>query len=90
VAAGPVDQVGDTVAGGNGNDTIRTRDGEVDRVTCGAGRDRALLDQVDVISDATAENPKGSCEVVKRLAPSAADSSPEDAQESPAEGNASS
>ena len=45
VAPGPgVDQVGDTLDGGNGNDIFRTRDGEVDRITCGAGNDRALLD----------------------------------------------
>ena len=55
VAPGPgVDQVGDTLDGGNGNDLFRTRDGEVDRITCGAGDDRALLDNVDVITDATA------------------------------------
>ena len=32
----PGDQVGDTLDGGNGNDVFRTRDGEVDRITCGA------------------------------------------------------
>ena len=55
---GPGDQVGDTLDGGNGNDVFRTRDGEVDRVTCGAGEDRAFLDGFDVITDATAENPE--------------------------------
>ena len=35
----PGDQVGDTLDGGNGNDVFRTRDGEVDRITCGAGDD---------------------------------------------------
>jgi hypothetical protein len=46
VAQGPgVDQVGDTLDGGAGNDRFRTRDGEVDRVTCGDGTDRAFLDQ---------------------------------------------
>lgn len=90
VAPGPgVDQVGDTVNGGNGNDTIHTRDGEVDRITCGPGHDRALLDEVDVIVDATAANPNGSCEIVKRKAPTAADSAPEDAQESPPAASAS-
>jgi Ca2+-binding RTX toxin-like protein len=69
VARGPgVDQVGDTLDGGNGNDVLRTRDGEVDRIACGPGADRALLDNVDVITDATAENPNGACEVVQRKA----------------------
>jgi Ca2+-binding RTX toxin-like protein len=85
VTPGPVDQVGDTLDGGNGNDHFRTRDGEVDRITCGAGNDTARLDQVDVITDATAENPDGSCERVKRHAPSANESAPEDEQEAPAE-----
>ena len=69
---GAVDQVGDTLDGGNGNDTFHTRDGEVDRITCGPGNDTALLDQVDVITDATAANPNGSCERVVRKAPQAA------------------
>lgn len=87
VAPGPgVDQVGDTLDGGNGNDRFRTRDGEVDRITCGAGdRDRAILDQVDVITDATAENPNGSCERVDRRAPRSRGSAEEDANEAPAE-----
>ena len=69
VAPGPgVDQVGDTLDGGNGDDTFRTRDGEVDRITCGAGADLALLDYVDVITDATAAAPNGSCEDVDRKA----------------------
>jgi Ca2+-binding RTX toxin-like protein len=87
VAAGPgVDQVGDTLDGGNGNDRFRTRDGEVDRITCGPGdHDRAFLDQVDVITDATAENPNGSCERVERRAPRAHGSAEEDANEAPAE-----
>ena len=37
---------------------FRTRDGEVDRITCGDGNDRALLDDVDVITDATAAEPE--------------------------------
>ena len=37
---GEVDQVGDTLDGGTGNDVFRTRDGEVDRITCGDGNDR--------------------------------------------------
>src|SRR5919199_983126 len=80
---GAVDQVGDTLDGGAGNDTFRTRDGEVDRIVCGPGNDTALLDQVDVILDATAANPNGSCERVVRKAPRPGDSRPEDAQQSP-------
>jgi Ca2+-binding RTX toxin-like protein len=59
----------DTLHGENGNDRFRTRDGEPDSIDCGAGHDVALLDGVDVIVDATAGNPQGSCEVVKRAAP---------------------
>jgi Ca2+-binding RTX toxin-like protein len=77
---GEVDQVGDTLDGGPGNDVFRTRDGEVDRITCGPGVDRAFLDQVDVIPDATAENPNGSCERVVRKAPRTRDGATEDAQ----------
>ncbi len=78
-----VDQVGDTLDGGAGDDRFHTRDGEVDRVTCGDGNDTALLDNVDVITDATAENPKGSCETVVRHAPRVKDSADEDHQQSP-------
>jgi Ca2+-binding RTX toxin-like protein len=60
------DQVGDTLDGGNGNDRFRTRDGEVDRITCGPGNDRAILDERDIISDSSAANPNGSCEQVVR------------------------
>ena len=67
-SAGP-DTVGDTLHGEGGNDRIVTRDGETDTVTCGEGRDVALLDAVDVIADATAENALGSCEKVIRRAP---------------------
>jgi Ca2+-binding RTX toxin-like protein len=87
VAPGPgVDQVGDTLDGGNGDDVFRTRDGEVDRITCGPGNDRALLDNVDVITDATAAAPNGSCETVERKKPKQGKSSKsEDVQESPKE-----
>jgi hypothetical protein len=81
MAGGTGDDVQD---GGNGDDTFRTRDGEVDRITCGPGNDRALLDNVDVITDATAANPNGSCERVVRHAPKPADSHSEDAQQTPA------
>lgn len=82
---GEVDQVGDTLDGGEGNDRFLTRDGEVDRITCGEGRDRAFLDEIDVITDATVEDPNGSCEKVRRGAPKAKDSRSEDRQESPRE-----
>jgi len=66
---GEVDPNGDTVDGGFGNDVIHTRDGEIDHVTCGDGFDRAQLDNVDVIDDATPEHPNGSCERVVRRDP---------------------
>ena len=40
-----------------------------DHVTCGDGFDRAQLDNVDVIDDATPEHPNGSCERVVRRDP---------------------
>ena len=83
--SGPGDPTGDTLHGGPGDDTLRTRDGEVDRVDCGPGTDDARLDLVDVIADATPANPNGSCERVVRAAPSAADTQSEDATEAPAE-----
>ena len=66
---GPDDTQGDTLHGGPGNDTFKTRDGEQDNIDCGPGSDTALLDFKDVIVDATAQNPNGSCEVVNRKAP---------------------
>ena len=66
---GPGDIVGDTLDGGNGDDVLRTRDGEADKITCGPGNDKAFLDTADVITDATAENANGSCEFVGRKAP---------------------
>jgi Ca2+-binding RTX toxin-like protein len=80
---GEVDQSGDALDGGPGDDTFRTRDGEVDLITCGDGNDTALLDTVDVITDATPANPNGSCERVVRQAPKPKDSKTEDAQQSP-------
>jgi hypothetical protein len=78
-----VDQNGDALDGGPGDDTFHTRDGEVDRITCGDGNDRALLDTVDVITDATPANPNGSCEEVVRKEPKNKDSRSEDAQQAP-------
>ena len=73
----------DTLHGEDGNDTFHTRDNEPDRIDCGNGKDRALLDLVDVIVDATAANPNGSCETVTRAAPKASEDSPENRRESP-------
>ena len=67
----------DTLDGGPGDDTIHTRDGEADNVTCGEGaHDKALLDNVDVITDATPENPNGSCERVVRADPTGGETEP--------------
>ena len=74
---GEVDTTGDSLDGGPGDDRIHTRDGEVDTVTCGDGHDVAILDKVDVIGDATPQNPDGSCEVVKRADPKPSDTAPE-------------
>jgi hypothetical protein len=56
----------DLARGGRGNDRIRMRDGERDRITCGRGRDRAVLDSADKILDARPADPDGSCERVTR------------------------
>jgi Ca2+-binding RTX toxin-like protein len=37
----------DIFSGGTGNDTIRARDGSADRINCGAGRDKAVIDRTD-------------------------------------------
>jgi Ca2+-binding RTX toxin-like protein len=83
---GRFDTQGDTLHGGKGNDTFRTRDGEADRIDCGPGDDTALLDFKDVILDAMAANPNGSCEhVIRRRArhPRRADRRHEQATENP-------
>jgi len=54
----------DRLFGGAGNDLLIGGGGR-DRVRCGPGRDRAILDPHDVILDATAVRPDGSCEVVR-------------------------
>src|SRR3954454_4096469 len=84
---GEVDQAGDALDGGPGNDVFRTRDGEVDRITCGDGNDVAFLDAVDVITDATAENANGSCEKVIRKQPKTRDDHSENTQQAPASAN---
>ncbi|MFY9489087.1 MAG: hypothetical protein WAP35_10405 [Solirubrobacterales bacterium] len=67
--SGKDDNKTDSLDGGPGDDVFRTRDGEADKITCGEGNDTAHLDKRDVITDATAENPNGSCETVKRHRP---------------------
>jgi hypothetical protein len=60
----------DVARGGPGRDRIRLADGRRDRVSCGPGRDRAVLDRWDRILGATPSNPAGSCErVIRRGAP---------------------
>src|SRR3954454_24957986 len=56
----------DTITGGDGDDVIDASDGSVDAVTCGGGDEIAKPDEDDVIGDATAEHPNGSCETVLR------------------------
>lgn len=63
---GRFDKRGDQLVGEAGDDTFRTRDGEVDLISCGDGNDTAYLDFKDKIVDATAENRNGSCENVER------------------------
>jgi hypothetical protein len=43
---------------GRGNDRIRARDDQSDRITCGPGRDRVLADTSDRVGS--------DCEVVER------------------------
>jgi hypothetical protein len=64
---------------------VFARDGEADRVDCGAGRDTAQLDLVDVIVDATADNPNGGCETVTRATQRAGEDADENRFESPRE-----
>jgi Ca2+-binding RTX toxin-like protein len=52
------DTSGDELTGGRGRDRFRVRDGEVDMVHCGDGRDRVVADQFDAVDD--------DCERVKR------------------------
>jgi hypothetical protein len=57
------------VRGGDGNDRIRVRDGELDVISCGPGLDVAILDFADVIEGATLTALDGDCEHVRRAAP---------------------
>ena len=54
-------------------------------VTCGPGKDSAQLDLVDVITDATAAKPKGSCETVQRARPKKGQDNTENKTESPSQ-----
>jgi hypothetical protein len=71
----------DTLRGQEGDDVILARDGEPDVVSCGPGHDRARLDRSDVSEDATAADPKGACEHVRRRAPGPHDGRGEDRRE---------
>jgi Ca2+-binding RTX toxin-like protein len=44
------DPNGDELSGGRGRDRFKVRDGEVDRVFCGDGRDRVIADQFDLVA----------------------------------------
>lgn len=48
----------DWVYAGAGRDTVRTRDGRRDRVDCGAGRDVAWVDALDLVGE--------TCEIIRR------------------------
>ena len=48
----------DWVYAGAGKDTVRARDGRRDHVDCGAGRDVARVDALDLVGD--------TCEIVRR------------------------
>ena len=52
------DPNGDSLTGGDGDDRFRVRDGEVDAVHCGNGRDRVFADQFDAVDS--------DCEIVRR------------------------
>lgn len=59
----------DSFHGGTGDDIIHARSNERDRISCGPGNDRAIVDRFDEIADATASDPNGSCEVVSSSKP---------------------
>jgi Ca2+-binding RTX toxin-like protein len=58
---GPGDIAGDVVRGGDGNDRIRVRDGELDAIACGPGFDVARVDFADAVD--------ADCERVRRAQP---------------------
>src|SRR6185295_6764642 len=63
------DGTGDTLNGGPGNDTFRTREGQPDKIDCGPGIDVVFADFKDISVDATPANAEGSCERVVRKRP---------------------
>src|SRR5919199_1250250 len=86
------DPIGDTLVGENGDDTFHVRDGEVDRVDCGAGNDTVQADQYDLVDGHSAAefaaqgtNPhqEGNCERVIRRAPAPREDSSENATQAP-------
>ena len=79
------DPLGDALAGGDGNDRFHVRDGEVDAVDCGAGNDRVIADQFDLILGATPANFNGSCERVTRRSVQPGADAQENRLQSPAE-----
>jgi hypothetical protein len=74
---GSPDNAGDTLHGGDGDDTFHTRDGEQDVIDCGAGNDRVLADFADVVDT--------SCESVIRKAPRSREDRGENNTQSPGE-----
>lgn len=59
----------DKITGGPGDDTLRARDRTRDRIACGAGKDVAVVGVRDLITDTSAERPKGRCQTVKWTRP---------------------
>ncbi len=64
----------DRIYGGPGSDTIYANDGERDFIDCGAGRDRAVVDSVDVVKN---------CEVVTVVGSSSTGTAPSPGTGSP-------
>jgi hypothetical protein len=76
---------GDTLHGGHGKRQVQDPRRRAGQHRLRPGSDTALLDFKDVIVDATAQNPNGSCEVVNRRAPKPHEDKPENA--TPPEGH---
>ena len=51
----------DLLLGGNSDDSIRARDGAVDTISCGPGRDRVIADRIDHV--------RRDCELKRLLGP---------------------
>lgn len=58
----------DVLIAAGGGDVIDARDGEPDRVDCGAGRDEAVVDRLDQVGD-SCERVRGSSATARRDAP---------------------